>query len=94
MATLMVGSGTMPRALAVTSSHFCTAERQYRFPLEYGSVRPPTAQWTATASGAVIIEEGTQPPFIKAVTVGTIEDMGVTDQNNMGAAREPAAGDT
>lgn len=50
LASLLVDSQTVRRAMAVTSSHFCTAERQYRFPLEYGSVRPPSAQWTATAS--------------------------------------------
>ena len=94
MASLMVESKVMPRAMAVTSSHFCTAERQYRFPLEYGSVRPPTSQWTATAAGAVIIEEGIKPPFIKAVTIGTVEDLGVTDQNNRGAAMAPAAAKT
>ncbi len=94
LSTLLVDSGTAARTLAVTSSHFCTAERQYRFPLEYGSVRPPSAQWTATAAGAVVLEQGTQPPFIRAVTVGTIEDKGVTDQNNMGAAMAPAAAQT
>ena len=93
LASLMVESKVMPRAMAITSSHFCTAERQYRFPLEYGSIRPPTSQWTATAA-AVIIEDGIQPPFIKAVTIGTVEDLGVTDQNNMGAAMAPAAAKT
>ncbi len=94
LASMLVDSQTAHRAMAVTSSHFCTAERQYRFPLEYGSVRPPSAQWTATASGAVILEGGTQAPFVRAVTVGTIEDLGVTDQNNMGAAMAPAAAAT
>lgn len=94
LASLLVDSQTIRRGMAMTSSHFCTAERQYRFPLEYGSVRPPSAQWTATASGAVILEEGTQAPFVRAVTVGTVEDFGVTDQNNMGAAMAPAAAAT
>lgn len=94
LSTLLVDSGTAARTLAVTSSHFCTAERQYRFPLEYGSVRPTSAQWTATAAGAVILEQGTQPPFVRAVTIGTIEDKGVTDQNNMGASMAPAAAQT
>ena len=94
LSTLLVDAKTVLRTLAVTSSHFCTAERQYRFPLEYGSVRPPSAQWTATAAGAVILEQGTQPPFIRAVTIGTIQDKGVTDQNNMGAAMAPAAAST
>ncbi len=94
LSSLLVDSGTAARTLAITSSHFCTAERQYRFPLEYGSVRPLSAQWTATASGAVVLEQGTRPPFVRAVTIGTIEDKGVTDQNNMGAAMAPAAAQT
>ena len=77
--------------LAVASSHFCSAERQYRFPLEYGGQRPPSAQWTATAAGAAIVSKGEGSPFIKAVTFGTVEDLGINDQNNMGAAMAPAA---
>ncbi len=77
--------------LAVASSHFCSAERQYRFPLEYGGQRPPSAQWTATAAGAAVIEKGGAAPLIKAVTFGTVEDLGISDQNNMGAAMAPAA---
>ncbi|MBQ8203122.1 MAG: stage V sporulation protein AD [Clostridia bacterium] len=91
MASIMVDSGALKRAVAVTSSHFCSAERQYRFPLEYGSVRTPTAQWTVTGSGAAIIENGNDKPYINAVTIGTIEDLGVTDANNMGAAMAPSA---
>ncbi len=94
LASLLVDAGTVRHAMALTSSHFCTAERQYRFPLEYGSVRPPSSQWTATAAGAVILEDGTQPPYVRAVTIGTIQDKGVTDQNNMGAAMAPAAAST
>ena len=94
LSALLTDSGTVRRAMALTSSHFCTAERQYRFPLEYGSVRTPTSQWTATACGAAITELGSQPPFIRAVTFGTIQDKGVTDQNNMGAAMAPAAAET
>ena len=94
LASILVESGAAKRCVAVTSSHFCTAERQYRYPLEYGGVRPPTAQWTATASGALLIEKGDKPPFLRAVTFGTIEDKGVTDQNNMGAAMAPAAAAT
>lgn len=94
LSSLLVDSETADRTLALTSSHFCTAERQYRFPLEYGGVRPPSAQWTATAAGAVILENGAQPPFVRAVTVGAITDKGVTDQNNMGAAMAPAAAST
>lgn len=76
---------------AATSSHFCSAERQFRFPLSYGGVRTPTAQWTCTASGAAIISESASPPYIKGISVGKITDMGITDANNMGAAMAPAA---
>jgi len=94
LSALLTDSGTVRRAMALTSSHFCTAERQYRFPLEYGGVRTPTSQWTATACGTAIVEQGSQQPFIRAVTFGTIQDKGVTDQNNMGAAMAPAAAET
>lgn len=77
--------------LALASSHFCSAERQYRFPLEYGGQRPPSAQWTATAAGAAVLEKDGAAPFVKAVTFGTVEDFGINDQNNMGAAMAPAA---
>ncbi len=80
--------------IAEASSHFCSAERQYRFPLEYGGQRPPTAQWTATAAGAALVKKGEAPPFIKAVTFGKIVDLGISDQNNMGAAMAPAAAST
>ena len=84
--------GTLNAAL--TSSHFCSAERQFRFPETYGGQRPPTSQWTATASGCVIVGKHEAPPFIKTITVGTIIDMGIKDANNMGAAMAPAAYDT
>ena len=80
--------------LAVASSHFCSAERQYRFPLEYGGQRPPSAQWTATAAGAAIVAKEAGPPYIKAVCFGTVEDLGINDQNNMGAAMAPSAAAT
>lgn len=94
LASLMVDKGIANKAMAVTSSHFCSAERQYRFPLEYGSQRTPTAQWTVTGSGATVVGISDTPPFIKAVTIGKIVDLGVTDANNMGAAMAPAAADT
>ncbi|MEG0752519.1 MAG: stage V sporulation protein AD [Angelakisella sp.] len=93
-ASLFVEAGFAEHACAVTSSHFCSAERQFRFPLEYGSQRPPSAQWTATASGSVVVGTATGQPLVKAVTVGTIKDMGITDANNMGAAMAPAAAET
>ena len=86
------GVGTLNAAL--TSSHFCSAERQFRFPETYGGQRTPTAQWTATASGCAIVGMHSDPPYIKAITVGTIVDMGIKDANNMGAAMAPAAYDT
>ncbi len=90
----MVNAGYADYAAAVTSSHYSSAERQFRFPLNYGGVRPPTAQWTATAAGAVLVTNNGKPPFIRAATAGKIEDMGVTDVNNMGAAMAGAAYDT
>ena len=102
---MAVDSGAAGRALCAASSHYCTAERQYRFPLEYGSQRPPTAQWTVTGAGACILEpdsgkhqrqEGermipnTDKPYLRAACIGVINDMAVSDQNNMGAAMAPA----
>ena len=86
-------SGAAKNALCVTSSHFCAAERQYRFPLEYGAVRTPTAQWTVTAAGACVIGSAGDIG-IKAATAGKIADMQITDANNMGAAMAAAAADT
>lgn len=94
MAAVFVDSGAADLCAAVTSSHFCAAERQFRFPLEYGGQRPPTAQWTATASGAAIVGMGGTGPKLNAVCVGRMVDLGVTDANNMGAAMAPAAADT
>ncbi len=94
LASIFVESGVSERAIAVTSSHFCSAERQYRFPLNYGNQRTPTAQWTVTGSGALVIGKGENVPYINAITFGTIEDLGITDANNMGAAMAPAAAET
>lgn len=91
ISALAVESGGAERVAALASSHFCTAERQYRFPLEYGAVRTPTSQRTATACGAFAIEKGENAPYIRAVTVGKIEDKGILDANNMGAAMAYAA---
>lgn len=93
-ASVFLDSGALRRAVACTSSHFCAAERQYRFPLEYGGQRTPSAQWTATASGAAVLAHAEATPYIRAATIGTIEDLGVTDANNMGAAMAPAAAST
>ena len=94
MASIFVDSGACDVATAVTSSHFCTAERQFRFPLEYGGQRTPTSQWTATASGAVVVGLGRGKVHIADVCIGRITDAGITDMNNMGAAMAPAAADT
>ncbi len=94
MAAIFVDSGAADLCGALTSSHFCTAERQFRYPLEYGGQRPPTSQWTATASGAVIIGRAGKGVRISEVCIGTVQDMGVTDMNNMGSAMAPAAADT
>ncbi|MGN0614577.1 MAG: stage V sporulation protein AD [Porcipelethomonas sp.] len=79
---------------AATSSHFSTAERQFRFPLSYGEQRTPSAQWTCTASGSVVVSSKGTAPFVHAVSIGEIVDLGVTDANNMGAAMAPAAAST
>lgn len=91
LASVFVDSGAADLAAAVTSSHFCTAERQFRFPLEYGGQRPPTSQWTATASGAVIVGLCGGKVHIRDVCIGRIVDLGVTDMNNMGAAMAPVS---
>ena len=94
LASIFVDGGYAEKALAVTSSHFCTAERQYRFPLNYGGQRTPTSQYTATAGGALVVSTKENPPYVRACTIGKIVDMGVTDANNMGAAMAPAAFET
>ncbi len=94
LASIFVDSGAAINAAAVTSSHFCSAERQFRLPVNYGGQRTPTAQWTATAAGCAIVSPHGAPPYVKAVTVGKIKDMGITDANNMGAAMAEAAHDT
>ena len=91
LSSVFVSGNFAKTALAVTSSHYCTAERQYRFPLKYGGQRTPTAQWTATAGGCAIVSQSKNPPFIRGCTVGKIVDPGVNDANNMGAAMAPAA---
>lgn len=93
MAAIMVESGAARTAAAVTSSHFCSAERQFRLPLEYGGQRTPTAQWTATASGCAIVDSVGNVK-IRHALAGKIIDLGVKDGANMGAAMAPAAADS
>ncbi len=94
LASIMVDTGVAKNCIAVTSSHFCSAERQFRFPLEYGGQRTPTAQWTVTGSGAIVVGSNGQNPKISSVTIGRITDLGIKDANNMGAAMAPAAAAT
>lgn len=104
MSAVFLGQGAdFKRAVSVTSSHYCSAERQFRFPLEYGGQRTPTAQWTVTGSGAFVMSSLTEDalhvdapfvPTIVEVMPGCIVDRGITDANNMGAAMAPAAVDT
>lgn len=76
------------------SSHFCSAEKQFRFPLELGNQRPPTSQWTVTGSGSSVLTKDGTGPYITTLTPGKIVDMGIKDANNMGAAMATAAFDT
>ena len=91
LAAMLIDGGYASRAAAVTSSHFCTAERQYRMPVPYGNQRPPTAQWTATAAGCTILAEDGSGPYITHVTCGKIVDRGISDVNNMGASMAPVS---
>ena len=97
LASMLVDGGYLQHAVCTASSHFCTAERQYRFPLEYGCQRPPTAQWTVTGAGSAVVSSDEKLPAIcraTHVTLGRIVDMAIKDANNMGAAMAPAAADT
>ena len=100
VACMFLETGNLKKTVSVTSSHFCAAERQFRFPLEYGGQRPLSSQWTATASGAVVLKGDEVEIFdenaiyVKSCCVGKIIDFGVKDINNMGAAMSPAAKDT
>ena len=94
LGSLLIDGGFADRVAAQASSHFCTAERQYRMPVPYGNQRTPTAQWTATAAGCTILGVKGSGPRITHVTCGKIVDKGISDPNNMGAAMAPAAYDT
>ena len=94
LAALMIDGGFAEYVVAATSSHFSSAERQFRFPLEYGSQRSQTAQWTVTGSGAMVLGKSGDFPEIRYVTTGLVKDYGFKDSNNMGAAMAPAAVDT
>ncbi|MDR0822033.1 MAG: stage V sporulation protein AD [Oscillospiraceae bacterium] len=94
LASVFISSGLGQNAAAITSSHFCSAERQFRMPVNYGGQRTPTSQWTATAAGCAVVSPKAQPPYITGATFGTITDMGVKDSANMGAAMAGAAYET
>lgn len=89
-----VNAGYAKNVVAATGSHFSSAERQYRYPLELGNTRPPQSQWTVTGAGGAVISSAGSPQAITSATFGKVVDFGITDVNNMGAAMAPAACDT
>lgn len=90
----LVDGGYMKYVISATGSHFATAERQYRYPLELGSTRPPQSQWTVTGAGGALISDKGNYPKILSATFGRVVDYGITDANNMGAAMAPSASET
>ncbi len=100
IAATLIDGGYIQNAVAATGSHFSSAERQYRYPLELGNTRPPQAQWTVTGAGSAFIADMGMPNAknakvaITSATIGKVVDFGITDVNNMGAAMAPAAADT
>ena len=91
LSAITVSGNFFSNVVAMTSSHYSSSERQYRFPLGYGGQRTPTAQWTVTGSGAALLTTSGNGPKITSCTIGTVTDLGITDANNMGAAMAPAA---
>lgn len=94
LAALLVDSKFAKNVLVSTSSHNAASEKQYRYPTEYGSQKPPTAQWTVTGAGAALVADHGEGPKVTTATIGRVIDMGLTDPFNMGAAMAPAAVDT
>ena len=94
LASLIMEGNQMPYILTGTSSHNSSAEKQFRYPTEYGAQKPPTAQWTVTGAGACLLTKSVYGPKITSATLGKIVDMGITDPFNMGSAMAPAAADT
>lgn len=90
----LISSGALSNCIAAASSHFCTAERQFRTPLELGNQRPPYAQWTATAAGACLLEENKGDAKVVSGTIGRVIDLKIKDAGHMGAAMAPAVFDT
>ena len=94
LSAVFLDGGHVPYAVAATGSHFASAERQYRYPLELGCIRPPQSQWTVTGAGAALLAREGEGIAVTGATIGKVVDFGVTDVNNMGAAMAPAAADT
>ena len=94
LASLLIDSKAAKYVLAAASSHNIAAEKQFRYPTEYGAQKPPTAQWTVTGAGAGLIAETGDGPRVACATIGRVVDMGLTDPYNMGSAMAPAAVDT
>lgn len=94
LGAMLIDGGFADKLVCATSSHFSTAERQFRFPLEYGNQRKLSAQWTVTGAGATVLSSSGPGPYIKYITTGKIIDPGIKDAANMGAAMAPAAMDT
>src|SRR5690625_1438119 len=94
LAALIINSNGADYILSGSSSHNSAAERQFRYPTEYGGQKPPTAQWTVTGAGCVLLAKSGEGPVISTATIGKVIDMGLTDPFNMGGAMAPAAADT
>lgn len=94
IASMIMAGDFAKQIICIASSHFCSAERQYRYPLEFAAQRTPTAQWTVTGCGGVLLQKEGTGPMVESFTAGRIIDQGLKDANNMGAAMAPAAADT
>ena len=91
LGSIVISGGFAKNLVCGACSHFCSAERQYRFPLSYGGQRPPTSQWTVTGAGGTVLSNDKNEIKVKRATVGKIVDAGITDLNNMGAAMAPVS---
>ena len=94
LASVFIDGGAADKCIVAASTHFCSAEKQFRFPLELGNQRPPISQWTVTGAGTSILSKSGNGPYVTYITTGKVIDMGIKDANNMGAAMAPAALDT
>lgn len=94
LAAIILDGGFADKVIVSASSHFCAAEKQFRFPLELGTQRTPTSSWTVTGNGSVLLSIGGRAPYVTGITTGKIVDLGIKDVNNMGASMAPAAADT